>query len=178
MTAPSTLFLSDDRSLEDLFSRMMSPDREICETYKSLKVEAAFVDRIFIIYKPQGLNTDGTHRHPEMLTQVKVTDFRLSAKGGAEVDLEDLTTHAVMTAGYVPQRLFNYDIFIGVAPRQRISWDATLHQGVVRRSLSFMLLTKVRSGEQNYSHGVTGILTPANFRQLFPEVKLTLNQSS
>jgi hypothetical protein len=173
--AQNQLFLSDERSMEDLFSRMMSPDREQFATFKSLKVEAAFIDRIFILYKPMGLNAEGTHRPPEIITQIKVTDFRLSAKNGAEVDLEDLKTGEVMTIGYIPSRLFNYDIFIGVAPRQRISWDAALYQGTIRRSLSFMLLTKVRSGSGNYSHGATGIATPAGFRQLYPSVTLTLN---
>jgi hypothetical protein len=172
------ILLSEQSSLEDLFSRMMSPDREIFMSFKSLKVETCFIDRIFIVYKPQGLNKDGTHRPPEILTQIKVLDFRCNAEDGAEVDLEDLTTHEVMTARYIPQRLFRYDVFVGVAPKQRLNWDAKLFNGTVRRSLSFMMLLKVRSPSSHFSHSVTGIETPVKFRELFPDVQFTLNQTS
>lgn len=168
-------FLSEQKSLEDLFSRMISPDREICESFKSLKVEPAFVDRIFIVYKPTGLTREGAHRDPEILTQIKVTAFRCDDRKGAEVDLIDLSTHEVMTAGYIPRRLFNYDVFMSVAPRQRLNWDATWFQGSIRRNLSFMLMMKVRSGSDNYSQGATGIETPVKFRELYPAVNLTLN---
>lgn len=174
----SPIFLSDQRSLEDLFSRMLSPDRETCGSFKSLKVEVAFVDRLLIVFKPQGLNKDGTHRDPIILTQIRVTDFRASAEHGCEVEVEDLSTNEVMTLGYIPKRLFYYDIYAGVAPRQKLNWDATLIHGTVRRSLSFMLLFKERSSVENFSHGVTGIVTPAKFRELFPSVPLTLNQIS
>lgn len=168
-------FLSEQKSLEDLFSRMVSPDRELCSEYKCLKVEPAFVDRIFIVYKPTGLTQAGHHKQPELLTQVKVLAFRSDDKRGSEVDLEDLTTHEVMTVGYIPRRLFQYDAFISVAPRQRLNWDATWFQGRIRRHLSFMLMLKVRSAADNYSFGCTGVDTPAKFRELFPSVQVTLN---
>lgn len=168
-------FLSEQKSLEDLFSRMVSPDREQCASFKCLKVEPAFVDRIFIIYKPTGLTKEGDHRPPEILTQVKVLSFRADDRRGSEVDLEDLTTNEVMTVGYIPRRLFNYDVFLSVAPRQRLNWDATLFQGRVRRHLSFMMMFKVRSASDNYSHGCTGVETPVKFRELYPNVTVVIN---
>lgn len=167
-------FLSESHSLHDLFSRMVSPDREECEGYKALKVEGSFVDRIFIVYKPTGLNVDGSHRNPEILTQVKVLSFQADAAVGAAVELEDLTTHEVMTVGYIPKRLFNYDAFISVPPRQRVNWDAANVDGVLRRSMSFGIMIKTRSKAEFYSYGVTSVETPTNFRALFPNANLTL----
>lgn len=178
MSLNSPVFLSEQRSLEDLFFRMESPDREECESFKSLKSEVAFVGRVFLVYRPTGLNTNGTHRNPEILTRIKVLDFRASAKKGAEVDLEDLTTHEIMTVTYIPRRLFDYDVFVGVAHRQRLNWEGTLYQGQVTRKLSFMLIMKVRSPAENFSHSVTGIETPVKFRELFPDVNFTLNHTS
>lgn len=169
-------YLSETKSLEDLFYRMMSPDREICHTYQHMKVEKGFIDRIFIVYKPTGLTTGGHHRDPDILTQIKVTGFRADAKTGAEVYLEDLTTHQVMTATYIPQRLFDYDAFIGVPPKQRLHWDAQSVRGGVARSMSFGILMKVRTKAEFYSAGVTGVETPANFRALYPEVNLVLSK--
>lgn len=166
--------LSDKASEADLFSRMESPDRETFESFKNLKVEAAFIERIFVVYKPTGLLREGLHRDPEVLTQVRITGFRADAKAGAEVDIEDLKTNEVMTVGYIPRRLFGYDVFVGVAHRQRLNWDATLLHGVIRRSMSFGILLKERSRPDYYSHGATSIETPAKFRALFPDYTLTL----
>lgn len=167
-------FLSETKSLEDLISRMVSPDRETFQTYQSMRVEAAFLNRIFVVYRPQGLQKSGEHREPEILSQVRVADFQVNARTGAEVVLEDLTTHEVMSVGYIPKRLFGYDVFLSVAPRQRLNWDASLHNGIVRRSLSFGMMIKERSRPDFYSYGCTSIETPANFRALFPKTDLTL----
>lgn len=168
-------FLSEQASLDDLFSRMVSPDREVCREYKCLKVEPSFIDRIFIVYKPTGLTRDGEHKEPEVLTQVKVRSFRCDDKKGCEVEIEDTITHEVMVISYIPRRLFGYDAFVAVAPRQRLVWDATVFQGRVRRHLSFMLMFKVRSASDNYSQGCTGVETPAKFRELYPTVQVTLS---
>lgn len=167
-------FLSESHSLDDLFSRMVSPDREVCKTYLSMKVEAAFVNRVFIVFRPTGLTRDGSHREPEILTQVRIADFRANTRIGCECDIEDLYTHEVMTVGYIPRRLFSYDAFVGIAQRQRINWDARLHHGTIHRSLSFGLMIKERSRSDFYSAGCTSLETPANFRALFPSMNLTL----
>lgn len=170
------IYLSEQKSTEDLFSRMMSPDREQCDSFKSLKVEVAFVNRMFVIYKPTGLTPEGYHKTPEILAHIRVNDFYASAQHGTEVEIEDLSTHEVMKLGYIPQRLFKYDVFGLVAPRQRLVWEATLLHGSIKRSMSFMLLFKERSAADNFSHSVTNIVTPSKFRELYPAVPLTLNQ--
>jgi len=170
----STHYLSEAASLDDLFKRMMSPDREICAEYQHMKVEQCFINRIFVVYKPDGLTSDNAHRPPKILTQVKVTGFRVNADTGAEIDLEDLITRQVMTLSYIPQRLFHYDAFACVAPKQRLHWDAQVVRGKVQRTLAFHLLLKVRSKADFYSAGVTAVETPANFRALYPEETLKL----
>lgn len=167
-------YLSDTASLEDLFKRMMSPDREACESYQHLKVDQCFIDRVFIVHKPTGLNEAGRHRDPEILTQVKVTGFRANAETGAEIDLVDLTTQQVMTATYIPKRLFGYDAFVSVPPKQRVHWDAQPQRGGIKRSMGFQILIKVRTKADFYSKGVTAVETPKSFRALYPEVTLTI----
>lgn len=171
----NTFYLSPEKSIEDLFQRMMSPDREICIDYQHLKVEQGFIDRIFVVYKPTGLTSEGQHRDPDILTQIKVTAFRANAESGAEIDIVDLTTHQVMTAGYIPKRLFDYDAFVGVPPRQRVHWDARTIRGGVSRSMTFGILMKVRTKADFYSAGSTSVETPASFRALYPAVTLSLN---
>lgn len=170
----NTHYLSEAMSLEDLFKRMMSPDREICAAFQHMKVEQCFIDRIFVVYKPTGLNAKGLHRDPEVITQVKVTAFRANAATGTEVDLEDMVSHQVMTATYIPQRLFGYDAFVSVPPKQRLHWDAQNVRGGIKRSMGFYLLMKVRTKADFFSAGVTAVETPASFRALYPDTDLTL----
>lgn len=174
MSGTSSHFLSEQKSLEDLFSRMESPDREICASFKSKRIEAAFIDRVFVVYKPMGLQTSGEHREPEVLTQVRVTEFNVNSRTGAEVTLEDWRTGEEMKVGYIPKRLFNYDVFVSVAPYQRLNWEASIHNGIVRRSLCFGMLIRERSRPDYYSATVTNMETPGNFRALFPKVDLKL----
>lgn len=169
--------LSDAASLEDLFKRMESPDREVCADFQHLKVEQCFIDRIFVVYKPDGLDAAGSHRAPKILTQIKVRGFHANAETGAEITLEDLGTRQVMTVTYIPKRLFHYDAFVSVPPKQRVHWDAQSVRGGIKRAMSFQALVKVRTKADHYSAGVTAVETPANFRALFPEVNLTLINS-
>lgn len=169
-------YLTEDASVQDLFHRMESPDREECATFGHMKTEQCFIDRIFVVYKPQGLKQDGTHRDPVILTQIKVTGFRVNAAAGAEIDLEDLGTQQVMTVSYIPKRLFHYDAFVSVPPKMRMHYDGQSVRGVVRRSMGFQLLLKVRNRADFYSAGVTGVETPAKFRELYPNVVLTINK--
>lgn len=170
----SPFYLGEEASVQDLARRMESPDREECESFRHLKIEQCFIDRILVVYKPQGLTQEGRHRDPIVLTQVKVTGFRANAGVGCEIDLEDLATKQVMTVTYIPKRLFHYDAFVGVPPKMRLHWDAQNVRGMVRRSMFFQLLVKVRAKSDFYSAGVTGIETPAKFRELYPEVSLKL----
>lgn len=169
-----TNFLTDAKSLEDLFSRMVSPDREVCESYKSLKQESSFLERIFVVYKPTGLTKEGAHKAPAILTQIKILEFKADARTGSAAVVQDLITHEIMTVDYIPKRLFHYDIFCSVAPRQQLRWDLSLIGSLLRRSMLFTLLFKVRSQSDFYSAGVTAIETPANFRALYPAFDLTL----
>jgi hypothetical protein len=166
-------YLTEDASVQDLFHRMESPDREECQSYGHMKTEQCFIDRIFVVYKPQGLKADGGHRDPVQLTQIKVTGFRVSG-AGSEIDLEDLGTNQVMTVSYIPKRLFHYDAFVSVPPKMRLNWDAQNVRGHIRRAMHFQVLVKVRSRGDFYSAGVTGVETPAKFRELYPDVTLKL----
>lgn len=170
----SAQFLGDTESLKDLESRMMSPDREIYQSFRHMRVESAFLGRIYIIYKPTGLGEDNLHRDPDVLGQVKVTSFRCEGKYGCEIEFEDTATGEVMRVGHVPKRLFDYDVFIAVPPLARLRWDGRYYEGSVRRSLAFGILIKTRTRSDYYSAGATMAETPKGFRSLYPNFNLQL----
>lgn len=167
-------YLSEAASMEDLFRRMESPGREVCAGFQHLQMVQCFIDRLFVVYKPTGLTRENQHREPEVLTRIKVTGFRANAVTGAEIDLLDLGTNQVMTVSYIPKRLFDYDAFVSVPPKQRLHWDAQNVRGYIRRAMHFQMLVKVRTKADFYSQGVTAVETPARFRELYPEVTLQL----
>lgn len=170
----SHAYLGDAESLKDLESRMMSPDREVYAGFRHMRVDAAFLGRIFIVYKPSGLTPEGQHKSPDVLTQVKVIDFNATAKAGCTLSLEDLTTGETMTVGHIPSRLFGYDVFVASPPFQRLRWDGRHDQGSVRRSLAFGILIKTRTRSDWYSAGATMVESPKGFRTLYPNVDLPL----
>lgn len=165
----SQKLLSGEASLDDLFSRMESPDREAFESLRNLRVEAAFLDRFFIVYR-----TPVAGEKPEILTQMRVVGYRSDARTGSDVEIEDMTTKARMTVGYTPRRLFGYDIFVGVAPHQRVNWDAKVHKGEIYRSMSFGLLIKQQSKPEFQLPGQDAIETPAGLLAQFPWIDLHL----
>ena len=168
-------YLGDRESLSDLESRMTSPDREIYQGYKNLRVEGSFLDRIYVIYKPTGLTADRQHREPDILGQVRVVGFTCDARKGCEISLENMETGELQHVGFIPQRLFSYDAFVGVPPFSRLRWDGRVSDGSIRRSLAFGILFKTRTRPENYSAGATMVETPKGFRQLYPSVHLPLH---
>lgn len=167
-------YLGDAESLKDLESRMTSPDRETYEGFKHLRVESAFLGRIYIVYKPTGLTAENTHREPEVLAQIKVVDFHSSAREGSSIKLENLDTGETMTVSHIPKRLFGYDAYVASPPFQRLRWDGRLVQGTVKRTLAFGILFKTRTRSDFYSAGATMVESPKVFRQLYPTVNLPL----
>lgn len=162
-------YLSQEESLSDLIDRIPGRDRDVYRDFRSLRVEAAFDDRVFILFKPCGLDERNQHRHPEILTTVRVLRFWCNSEDAC-VEVQDDNTGEVLQIGYVPVRLFGYDVFVSVPPRCQLRWDARYVEGQVRRSLSYPLLIKTKNLSTYYSAGVTYAETPNSFRALFPKV--------
>jgi hypothetical protein len=164
-------FFTDDQNLADLVSHMPEDDQRRFNAYGHFRVEAVFIDRIFIIYKPTGLTSTGRHRPPEILTTVKVTDFSGNARYGCTATLEDVEHSQQLQVTHVPRRMFNYPIYVSIPPRVLLRWDARrLADDRVWRSLSFALLIKTKNKSSFFSKGNVYAETPIKFKELYPEV--------
>lgn len=168
----SDRFFSDDENLADLLTRMPEEDRTRFQNYGHNRLEAAFVDRVFVIYKPTGLLPNKQHREPEVLNTVRITDFKVDHVEGARITLLEDNLKQEMIVGHVPKKLFGYPIYVSVPARLTLRWDARLvsAQGRVARSLSFAVLVKTKNRSDFYSKGNTYCETPAKFTQLYPSV--------
>jgi hypothetical protein len=156
--------------MKELVSHMPEEEQKRYENYGHLRIEAAFVNRIFIAYKPTGLTRAGKHKAPEIVNLIKVLDFEVDPRHGSIVTLKDQQTEQEQTVHHVPRRVYGYPIFVSIPTNLALRWDARLVNGRVWRSLSFALLIKTRNRADFYSYGNTYMEAPNVFRRLYPEV--------
>ncbi len=156
--------------MADLVSHMPEEDRTRYGNYGHNRLEPAFVDRIFIVYQPSGLNAARQHIDPKILTTIRVLDFSIDSRDGAVVRVRDENFGDEQLITYIPKRLFKYQVFASVPPRLQLRWDVHAADGQRHRSLSFALLLKTRNKAEFYSKNNTYIETPNKFKELYPSV--------
>lgn len=171
-------YLEQRDNLDDLVERMPNHAKSRYKMMRNLRVDSAFLDRIYIIYKHPELDVTGIQKKPQILGAIKVTGFRLDAGHGASLTFMDVATGDEQTVGYVPQQIFDWDCFLSVAPESMIKWDAwdswddTEEATVRRRSMSFGVLIKSACRTETPIVGATLIDTFNGFRKSFPQVDI------
>lgn len=168
-------FFTDDQNMAELISHMPDEDRNRFNNYGHFRVEAVFIDRVFVVYRPTGMNAVGQHRDPEILTTIKVTDFGVEVRDGCYAVIENQQTGQEQTVRHVPRQLFNYPIYVSVPTRLMLRWDARMVNDRVWRSLSFALLIKTKNKADFYSKGNTYAETPNQFGNFYPGLKGTFD---
>lgn len=165
-------YLSDAESMADLARQIKEEDQPLFEELGHLRVEAVFDNRLFVVYKPTGL--DGkAHRDPQVLTTLKVLNYECTSDEGSTVEIEDLSTGQRQVISHVPSRVFEYELFMSVPTALRLQWDArNTYDGKLVRSLSYALLIKSKNRSDWYSYGVTYAETPNRFKELFPNANV------
>lgn len=164
-------FFTDAENLVDLVSHMPEDDQRRYTNYGHNRIEAVFVDRVFIVYKPTGLTANKQHKDPEILNLVKVMDFSVDARNGCQVVLKEQNTQQELVIGHVPRRVYGFPLYMSVPTKLTLRWDGrALENGRVWRSLSFAVLVKTKNRSDFYSQGNVYMETPARFKQLYPGV--------
>lgn len=156
--------------MAELVSLMPVDEQKQYLNYGHRRIEATFVDRVFIIYRPTGLNAAKQHREPDIVTTVRIMDFMVDSTNGASSRLLDERSGAEMRIGYVPKKIFTYPIFVSIPARLTLKWDARKVGERTLRSMSFALLVKTKNRSDFYSQGNVYAETPASFKKLYPNV--------
>ena len=151
-------FFTDEQNLAELVSHMPDDDQRRFNKYGHFRIEAVFIDRVFIVYRPEILNT------------VKVTDFGVDTRNGSYAEFVEQNTKQGLTITHVPRRLFGYPIYVSLPPKMSLRWDARNVHGRVWRSLSFAVLIKTKNRSDFYSKGNVYVETPNAFKRLYPNV--------
>lgn len=165
-------FFDEKENLAELVSHMPEDDQKKFNNYGHFRVEAVFLNRVFIVYKPTGLTPGkaAQHKPPEILNLLKIVDFGVDIRNGAYAVLKDQKFEQELNIVHVPRKVFEYPVYMSVPPKLTLKWDARNVNGAVWRSMSFAVLIKTKNKSDFYSQGNTYIETPNVFRRLYPEV--------
>ena len=162
-------YLTDQENVANLELQMGKEDRKLYRELKPSRIEAAFLNRLFIVFT---VDASGV---PDVQTTIKVTDFWMNAKDGGVAVLEDLETGQEMEIDHNPVRLFDFDAFMSLPPIAKIRWDARLDDdNVIRRSLVFPVMINAKSRTTRSTQDGIFVETPKKFTEKFPGHALPL----
>lgn len=164
-------YITEAETLDNLKSKMRPENALEFDSYKHLKIEAGFYDRVFIIYQPRGSRhgQDITQqKEPKVLSIVRVVGFTADLQHGAQARLFDETSGSEMSVGYVPKKLFNYPIYVSIPAELKLTLSGQKTGKTVRDSFTFAILIKCQDKADQYTTTNTYMETPAKFKVLFP----------
>jgi len=161
-------YLSDAENTVNLEAQMQTDERVELKAMRSTRIEAAFLNRLFIVFK--------LHKSlPEIATTIKITDFWTSLAEGSVAVAENLETGEEIEIDHIPCKLFDFPIYVSVPPVAKLRWDARLDEdNIVRRSLVFPLLITASSRSDRPVEGDIYVETPKRFIERFPTFPLQL----
>lgn len=157
----------DFRSPEDHFEQIvkqLSPEqRSLFNSYTHVRVEAAFRDRHFVVYRMQG-------GLPQIIDRIAVQSFSFDLQLGSSCVLYSHATQRCETIRYVPTQPFGYEFFLCLPVSGKIRWAVTDTDPA--GSYSFNLVVKVRSRRHLREAGIVYCETPRVFDREFGTAKI------
>lgn len=168
---PNVLSMKEHR--DHLGSLVYTEDQELYKTLKHSYLEGAFVGRVFVVYRATGIIA-GKPNPPQILGYIKVTDFESSPDYGSEVEIENLNTSERMWVGHIPNKLYNYDLFMSVPVVLQTTYSANYEGDEVKNTLLFGVIIRALGRTEHCIDGATYALTPKRFHALYPSVELDL----
>ena len=164
------------RSHQDfLASQIREQDKALFDSFSYCRMDGAFVNRVFIVYKAKGRDKFGDPVPPVILTTFKVVDFSVHPEFGSETLVQDTASLDETWVGHTPERMFGYDIFMQTPPDLHVQWAAKELGRDVRHTLIFGLILKTKTKAERCTDGETFCLTPKRFKSLYPNVMFDLN---
>jgi hypothetical protein len=165
-------FISDEQNMKDIERYIHKADLNDYLRYETSRTQGLSVGRTLVVYQPDGLTHKGTHKPPQILSTLRITDFTATGRGGASVTIEDGKSGQTQVIGPVPTRLFRYDVFVHTPVSLQMRWLGTLLEdgSINSRFLTFPLVIRTRTPSGFYSRGVTCCETPGSLRRLYPDM--------
>ncbi len=165
-------FLNTKENMADLVTLMPHQHQSRYRWMRNLRIDSAFLDRVYVVYKQTELDSNGRQKDPIVLGMIKVVEFTVDAKKGSNITIMDVATGDEQDIGHVPQQIFDWDCYVSVPPENIVKWDAWDCDGERRRSMSFGMLFKTSCRTESPIVGATMVDTLNGFRRNFPNMQL------
>lgn len=135
--------------------------KKVYETTKHARIETAFRDRIFVVYKIVGGKL-------EILDRLHVTDFICNEERGASTELLSTATGERIEVGYTPVQLFDYPAFVCIPLHAKVRWG--VEKGDPKKGhLAFPLLLRTTSRFGLREPGIVYVETSPEFMREFKQ---------
>lgn len=152
-------FLSPEEFYAGLLADMQPATAKIYGTMKHTRIEAAYRNRKFTVYKMK-------EQRPIKLTTISVLDFVCDDQDGSTMQIIDETTNQELLVGYTPVQVFDYPIFVHLPVNNKLRWSAR-KDNPTDPSLSFLMVLRTRSRLHLREQGIIYMETSLNFDKEF-----------
>ena len=154
-------YLNDKETFERLISRMPEEQRKEYEALSFHRVETAFTNRRFIVYKMD-------RNDPVQLMTLKVNDFACDDTEGCTTELEIVGTGETFVVGHMPTKVPGQPIFLSIPVKPNLIYAIPEeNHPEVSHSLAFPLLVRTKSRRSMRERGVVHMETNVLFNQEF-----------
>ena len=154
-------YLSDKETFERLISRMPETLRAEYDTLGFHRVETAFTNRRFVVYK-MDRNT------PVQLMTLKVNDFVCDDEIGCTAELEIIGTGETFVVGHTPVKVPGQPVFVSIPVKPNLIFSIPeVDHPEVSHSLAFPLLIRTKSRRSIRERNVIHMETNVIFNQEF-----------
>lgn len=153
-------FLTPEDFYKFLADGIDEGSKELLAGMKHTRIEAAYRNRKFIVYKMNG-------REHEKLATLAVLDFLCDDEVGCSTQIEWLERPGdVITIGYEPVQLWDFPIFVHLPVNQKVRWSAK-EDNPDDRSLSFLMVLRTQTRRHLRERDAVYMETYRSFQEEF-----------
>ncbi len=152
-------FMTPGEHFDKLVLQLNDADRERYQAMTHSRAEVGYRNRNFVVYEV-------VRREPVVIDNIKVLDFMADDQIGATCELRSEELGKTITVGYLPERLFGYNVFIHLPLHSKIRWSTT-PDDPRGGNLAFDLVIRTKSRYHLRERGITYFETGIGFAREF-----------
>lgn len=167
-------YLDPEESQSELLTHLDEQTRQEYEGYGNNRIEAAFQDRVFIVYQATGRDGKNVQRPPDFIAKLRILSFIARDENGCVMRLLNEEKNQIEEIGHVPKKIFGFPIFISIPQSFTLKWDAHEHFGRMQRTLSYVVYIKARNRADFFSRGNFYCETLNKMKELYRHLDLNI----
>lgn len=156
----SSGFLTPEDFSTYLADRIDDNSKQILSTMRHTRVEAAYTNRKFVVYKMVA-------GAPSKIATLCVLDFLCDDEVGCSAQIEWMDSDLdPVTIGYAPTQLWDLPIFVHLPVNQKVRWSAR-EDNPEDQSLSFLVVVRTQTRRNLRENGAIYMETYRSYQEEF-----------